>query len=587
MGAGSALISWSGSMFEYLMPSLVMRAPVGSLLEQTNRLVVARQEEHGRLLDIPWGISESSYNVRDLEMTYQYSNFGVPGLGLKRGLGENRVIAPYATGLAAMVDPVAAAANYAAMAAMGAQGRYGFYEAMDFTASRLPAAHDVAIVRSFMAHHQGMTITAIANTLQDGLLRRRFHAEPLVQAVDLLLQERVPRDVNVAPPRAEEMLTGASDTVAMPTIRHFDAPGLKPPTAHLLSNGRYGVMLTPTGAGYSQWGEIAITRWRADATRDAMGAFIFARDAETDELWSAGNQPLTAAPGHHSAAFSEHQACLTYRQGPLTTTTEIVVSAEDDAEARRVTLTNTGRRAREIDLTSYAELVLAPAASDLAHPAFSKLFVVTDHLPELDVIIATRRRRSPEEPEVWAAHMAVVEGIETALPQIETDRARFIGRGDDIAHAAMATTPLSGTTGTVLDPVFAIRRRVLVPAGGMARVTFWTLVAESSARLLELVDHHRDASAFERAVTLAWTKAQVQLRHLDVTSAEAADFQRLAGFILRRDARLRVSGARIAAGAGPQSGLWALGISGDLPSGCPADRGCRGRGRGAAIAGGA
>ena len=565
MGAGSALISWSGSMFEYLMPSLVMRAPVGSLLEQTNRLVVARQEEHGSLLDIPWGISESSYNVRDLEMTYQYSNFGVPGLGLKRGLGENRVIAPYATGLAAMVDPVAAVENYAALAAMGAQGRYGFYEAMDFTASRLPAAHDVAIVRSFMAHHQGMTITAIANTLLDGLLRRRFHAEPLVQAVDLLLQERVPRDVNVAPPRAEEMLTGASDTVAMPTIRHFDAPGLEPPTAHLLSNGRYGLMLTPTGAGYSQWGDIAITRWRADASRDTMGAFIFARDADTDELWSVGNQPLTVAPGHHSAAFSEHQACLTYRQGPLTTAAEIVVSAEDDAEARRVTLTNTGRRAREIDLTSYAELVLAPAASDLAHPAFSKLFVVTDHLPELDVIIATRRRRSPEEPEVWAAHMAVVEGTETALPQIETDRARFIGRGGDIAHAAMATAPLSGTTGTVLDPVFAIRRRILVPAGGMARVTFWTLVAESSGKLLELVDHHRDASAFERAETLAWTKAQVQLRHLDVTSAEAADFQRLAGVILRRDARLRVSGARIAAGAAPQSGLWALGISGDLP----------------------
>ena len=272
MGAGSALISWSGSMFEYLMPSLVMRAPAGSLLEQTNRLIVARQQEHGRQMGIPWGISESSYNVRDLEMTYQYSNFGVPGLGLKRGLGENRVIAPYATGLAAMVDPVAAVANYVALAAMGAEGRYGFYEAMDFTASRLPAEQDVAIVRSFMAHHQGMTITAIANTLQDGLLRQRFHAEPLIQAVDLLLQERVPRDVNAAPPRAEEMLTVASETMGMPTVRRFEAPGQEPPTAHLLSNGRYGVMLTPTGAGYSQWGDIAITRWRADATRDAMGA---------------------------------------------------------------------------------------------------------------------------------------------------------------------------------------------------------------------------------------------------------------------------------------------------------------------------
>ena len=565
LGAGSALISWSGSMFEYLMPSLVMRAPEGSLLEQTNRLVVARQQEHGQSLGIPWGISESAYNVRDLEMTYQYSNFGVPGLGLKRGLSANLVIAPYATGLAAMVDPVAAVANFAALAALGAQGRYGFYEAMDFTASRLPEGQDAAIVRSFMAHHQGMTITAIANTLLDGLLRRRFHSEPLVQAVDLLLQERVPRDVNEAPPRAEEVLVAATEATVMPTVRRFEAPGTEPPTAHLLSNGRHGVMLTPTGAGYSQWGETAITRWRADASRDALGTFIFLRDVRSGALWSAGARPVTTSPGRHTAVFSEHLASFTHKQGTLTTTTEVVVSAEDDAEARRVTLTNTGRHAREIDLTSYAELVLAPAASDLAHPAFSKMFVVTDHLPELNVIIATRRRRSPDEPEVWAAHMAVVEGSETAPAQVETDRARFIGRGRDIGQAAMAADPLSGTTGTVLDPVFAIRRRVLVPAGGMARVTFWTMVAETSGQLLDLVDRHRDASAFERAATLAWTKAQVQLRHLDVTSAEAADFQRLAGFILRGDPRLRVSRGRIAAGAGPQSGLWAQGISGDLP----------------------
>ncbi|WP_232829507.1 glucoamylase family protein [Tropicimonas sp. IMCC34043] len=551
-GTGAALISWSGSMFEYLMPSLVMRAPAGSLLEQTNRLIVARQQDHGRHLGIPWGVSESSYNARDPEMTYQYSNFGVPGLGLKRGLGENRVIAPYATGLAAMVDPAGAVANYAALAALGGQGRFGYYEALDFTASRLPKGQDVAVVQSFMAHHQGMTIAAIANTLQDGLLRRRFHAEPLVQAVDLLLQERVPRDVKVAPPRAEELLTAAPDTVAAPVVRRFDAPGTEPATAHLLSNGRYGVMLTPTGAGYSQWGGISITRWQADAP-DATGGFILARDAETGALWSAGVAPVAAAAGHHLTVFSEHLARLTHRQGPLTTTTEIVVSAEDDAEARRVTLTNTGRAAREIDLTSCAELVLAPAAAD---PASATAFVVTDYLPELGAIVATRRR-SPDEPQLWAAHIAVVEGAETAPAQIETDRARFIGHEGDIGQAAHTGAPLSGTTGTVLDPMFAIRRRVLVPAGGMARVTFWTLVAETSDRLLDLVDRHRDASAFERAVTLAWTKAQVQLRHLDVTGAEAADFQRLAGVILRGTAGMPAPGA--------QARLWSLGMSGELP----------------------
>ena len=565
IGGGSALISWSGSMFEYLMPSLVMRAPAGSVLEQTNRLIVARQQSYGTALGMPWGISESSYNARDLEMTYQYSNFGVPGLGLKRGLSENRVIAPYATGLAAMIDPVAAGQNYARLAALGAEGRYGFYEAVDFTPNRRQENDGHAIVRSFMAHHQGMTIAAIANTVQNGRLRDRFHAEPMIQGTELLLQERVPRDVATAPPRAKEVLVGRVESSDVPTVRAFDTPMGATPTGHLLSNGNYGVLLTPTGEGFSRWRDMAITRWRAEPTQAALGSFIFARDTATGLVWSAGVQPTRMDPDAHRAVFCEHHAAFTHSAPRFTTLTEVVVSAEDDAEARRVTLTNTGRRAREVDLTSYAELVLAPQASDQAHPAFSKMFVVTDYLPELGVIIATRRKRSPHDPEVWAAHIAVVEGDETAPMQIETDRAKFIGRGRHIGRAIMADSPLSGTTGTVLDPIFSIRRRVSIPAGGVTRVTFWTMVAASPTALLDLVDRHRDASAFARAATLSWTQAQVQLRHLGISHADAADFQALGGMVMRGDARLRALSGQIVDGAGPQSVLWALGISGDLP----------------------
>ncbi|WP_223427175.1 GH36-type glycosyl hydrolase domain-containing protein [Tateyamaria pelophila] len=565
IGSGSALISWSGSMFEYLMPSLVMRAPAGSVLEQTNRLVVACQQTYGASVGVPWGISESSYNARDLEMTYQYSNFGVPGLGLKRGLSENRVIAPYATGLAAMVDPVAAVQNYDRLASIGAQGRFGFYEAVDFTPARLPENRDHALVRSFMAHHQGMTITSIANALQQGRLRDRFHAEPMIQSVDLLLHERVPRDVAAAPPRAKDVLVGAVQITDTPMMRVFDAPAEAVPTAHLLSNGNYGVMLTATGEGFSRWRDLAITRWRSEPTKAALGSFIFLRDTTTDLLWSAGVQPLHSDASRHHAVFSEHQASFTRQAPHLTTMTEVVVSAEDDAEARRVTLTNTGRRGREVDVTSYAELALAHQSADQAHPAFSKMFVVTDYLPELGVIIATRRRRSSSDPEVWAAHIAVVEGSETGPIEIETDRAKFIGRGCSIEQAAMATAPLSGTTGAVLDPIFSIRRRVAIPAGGVTRVTFWTMVAETPDGLLDLVDRHRDPTAVARAATLSWTQAQVQLRHLGISHADAADFQTLGGMVMRRDGRLRASPAQIIAGTAPQSALWALGISGDLP----------------------
>ncbi|MFN3844927.1 MAG: GH36-type glycosyl hydrolase domain-containing protein [Paracoccaceae bacterium] len=565
IGAGSALISWSGSMFEYLMPSLVMRGPVGSVLEETSHRIVTRQQAYGAALGIPWGISESSYNARDLEMTYQYSNFGVPGLGLKRGLSENRVVAPYATGLAAMVAPVDARRNFDRLAKIGAEGQFGFYEAIDFTPSRLPADADFAIVRSFMAHHQGMTITAIANCVQNGRLRARFHAEPMIKAVDLLLQERVPRDASDAPPRAKEVLVAAHEPTAEPVVRRFATPAKAAPTGHLLSNGSYGVMLTPTGAGFSRWRGLAVTRWRDDPTTAQYGAFVLVRDRVSGAQWSTAVQPVATDTARHQAVFSEHHAAFTHRSDNLTTLTEVVVSAEADAEARRVTLTNTGRLPRQIDLTSYAELVLAPMASDVAHPAFSKLFVVTDFLPELGVVIATRRRRAPTDPEVWAAHIAVVEGTEIAPIQIETDRARFIGQGRTIGQAAMATTDLSNTTGTVLDPIFSIRRSVVVPAGGMVRVTFWTAVAENPDILLDLVDRHRDPSAFGRAVTLSWTQAQVQLRHLGVSHAAAADFQRLGGMLIRADARLRAPTASISAGAGPQSGLWPHGISGDLP----------------------
>ena len=568
LGNGSALISWSGSMFEYLMPSLVMRAPAGSLLEQTSRLVVQRQEAYGRSLGLPWGISESAYNARDIELTYQYSNFGVPGLGLKRGLSENIVIAPYATGLATMVDPRAAVLNFARLAVMGARGRFGFFEALDFTRSRLPDNQDVAIVRCVMAHHQGMTIVAIANTLHDGAMRARFHREPMIQACELLLQERMPRDVAVAHPRAEEVrIAPAERSSDAPSVRRLAGPPTGPPVTHLLSNGRYAVMLTASGAGYSRWRDMAVTRWREDTTRDDWGSFIFIRDTQSGGIWSAGTHSAGMTPDSSEVIFSEDHAEFLRRDGRLTTAMDVLVSNEDDGEVRRVSVTNSGRRERSLEITSFAEVVLTTPAADNAHPAFSKMFVQTEYLPEFGALVATRRPRSPDEPRVWAAHFAVVEAAASQDLQYETDRGRFIGCGRSIEDAAAIVdgAALSNTIGTVLDPIFSLRQRVTIAPGKVARVAFWTVVASSRAELLDMIDKHHDRSAFDRAKTLAWTQAQVQLRHLDVTAEEAADFQRLAAPILYADQRFRASSEIIARGAGPQSGLWPQSISGDFP----------------------
>ncbi|HUB16280.1 MAG TPA: glucoamylase family protein [Acetobacteraceae bacterium] len=564
---GAALISWSGSMFEYLMPSLVMRAPAGSLLERTSRLIVQRQMAYGTSLGLPWGVSESAYNMRDLELTYQYSNFGVRGLGLKRGLGESAVVAPYATALASMVNPAAAARNLARLASIGACGRYGFYEALDYTPSRLPENASVAIVRAFMAHHQGMTIVAIADALLDGAMRARFHAEPMVQATELLLQEGTPRDVAVVRPWEADATSPIVRQVGAQGGRRLSTAHTASVATHLLSNGRYAVMLTAAGSGYSRWRGLAVTRWREDATCDDWGSYIFLRDVRSGDVWSAGDQPVGAEPGGYDVAFNEDRAEITRHDGTLTTTIEVLVSAEYDAEVRRISIANSGNRAREIDATSYAELVLAPQADDVAHPAFMKLFVATEYLATRGTLLATRRRRSPGEQEIWAAHLAIVDGEAVGRPEVETDRARFLGRGRSIRTPIAVTDgqPLSGTVGTVLDPIFALRHRVRVAPGTSVRIAFWTMVAASREAVLDLVDKHRDSSAFERAATLAWTQAQVQLHHLGIDAGEAGLFQRIAGHLLYAGPALRPASGTILRGAGGQPGLWPMGISGDLP----------------------
>jgi cyclic beta-1,2-glucan synthetase len=564
----SALISWSGSMFEYLMPSLVMRAPAGSLLEQTNRLVVRRQMKYATELGMPWGISESAYNARDLELTYQYSNFGVPGLGLKRGLSENAVIAPYATALAAMVDPEAAARNFSQLLAAGGLGHFGWYEALDYTPSRVPEGETVAIVRAYMAHHQGMTVVALADALHAGAMRARFHAEPIIQATELLLQERTPRDVAVARPRAEEVKAEANVRETAPsTIRRFHSPHDLIPRTHLLSNGKYTVMITAAGSGFSRWHDMAITRWHEDVTCDSWGTYIFIRDVNTGKVWSAGFQPAGVEADSYDVEFAEDRAEIIRRDGSMTTTLEIAVSPEDDAEVRRVSISNLGSRTREVELTSYAEIVLATAASDAAHPAFNKMFVQTEFNAEVGALLATRRLRSPTDATVWAAHLATVEGEAVGEIQFETDRARFLGRGREPRDAVSVIDgrPLSDSVGTVLDPIFSVRRRLRIPAGATARVAFWTIVAPTRAEVLDLVDKHHDSTAFERAATLAWTQAQVQLHHLGVNADEAHLFQRIANRVLYSDPTLRPSSDMLRRGEGGQSKLWPAGISGDLP----------------------
>ncbi|HYP79527.1 MAG TPA: glucoamylase family protein [Steroidobacteraceae bacterium] len=560
------LASWSGSMFEYLMPSLVMHDPPYSLLEQTNRRVVALHMRYAEHHDLPWGVSESAYNVRDREYTYQYSGFGVPALGLKRGLAADQVVAPYATALAAMVQPLEASENFHALERLAARGEYGFYEALDFTESRLPEGRGVAIVRAYMAHHQGMTLVALDNVLQDFRMQARFHADPRIAAADLLLQERCLRFVEApALVEADVPVTHEheeSQDIAR-VIEGVDAPT---PVTHLLSNRSYTVMLTDSGAGYSSCRGRAVTRWREDVTRDCWGSFIYLYDLDQRRLWSAGFQPTAAAADEYRVYFDEECAVYARRDGTLQTTMTVVVTPDDDGELRRVTLRNDGARPRHVELTSYAEIVLAPQRADVAHPAFSNLFVQTGLMAETGALLATRRPRSDREPAVWAVHVVAGVGITPQDLQHETDRARFIGRGHDnrTPQALEGGRSLSGTVGNVLDPVFSLRTRVTVPPRGTATVTFGTFVAGTREQACALAIKYRTAALFEHVRESAWTFARSELYYLRSSLSEARLFQTLASNLLLGTRQLR-SARETYESALDVTHLWRFSISGDLP----------------------
>ena len=562
------LVSWSGSMFEYLMPLLVMPNYEHTLLDHTCRAAVKQQIGYGESLGVPWGVSESGYNRTDVQLNYQYRAFGVPGLGLKRGLGEDVVIAPYATALALMVAPVAACQNLQRLAAEGRAGAYGFYEAVDYTPARLRPDETSATIRSFMVHHQGMSLLALVNVLHDRPLQRRFLACPMLKAADLLLQERVPKTaasvfVEDLAPKTPPVLTGGGESV----MRVFTNPTPPAPEVHLLSNGRYHVAITSAGGGYSRWRELAVTRWREDATRDCWGTFVYLRDVGTGEFWSAAYQPTLRATQPAEAIFTQARAEFRQQHAGLDIHTEICVSPEDDVELRRVSITNRSAGVRSIELTSYAEVVLAPPAADAAHPAFSSLFVETELAQNASALLCARRARAPEEKPPWLLHLMVGQGGEQGEISCETDRSRFVGRGGTLANPAamQAVAPLSNTVGPVLDPIVALRRTVTLPPHETAIVDLILGVAENRETALAQVEKYQSPRMADRAFDLAWTHSQVTLRHLNATEPEAQLYGRLAGALIYADPARRASPGVLLTNRRGQNGLWSYGLSGDAP----------------------
>lgn len=564
-GTTPMLLSWSGSMFEYLMPNLVMPDYENTILYQTNKGVIDSQVAYGAQRSVPWGISESGYYMFDASLNYQYRAFGVPGLGLKRGLSDDLVIAPYATVMGLMVAPYEATLNLERLAADGFTGRYGFYEAIDYTPARIPRGQTHALIHSFMAHHQGMSLLSLDHLLQDQPMQKRFASELQFQATLLLLQERIPKaTVPYSHTTDEAELNFPVNNVEM---RVINTPHTSIPSIQLLSNGRYNVMITNSGGGYSHWKEMAVTRWREDATCDNWGTFCYIRDLETNEFWSNTYQPTRRQPGKYEAMFTQGRAEFRREDNDIETHTEVVVSPEDDMELRRVHIKNRSRRNRIIEVTSYSEVVLNSAAADVIHPAFSNLFVQTEIVDDQHAIICTRRPRSAGEQLPWMCHIMKAHGAIHDGVYYETDRMKFLGRRNSVAAPFALTNekPLSCSQGSVLDPIVAIRYKVILSPGQTAVFDMITGVSDSREGCQIIIDKCQDKHLTDRVLELSWTHSQVVLRQINATEADAQLYCRMASSVLFMNPQLRADVTTISNNMKGQSGLWSYSISGDLP----------------------
>jgi cyclic beta-1,2-glucan synthetase len=476
------LLSWSGTMFEYLMPTLFIKNYAGTFLSESCYAALDAQVDYGKEQKVPWGISESGYYAFDLNMNYQYRAFGVPSLGYKRDLPEDLVVTPYASLLGLSMQPQAVLKNMARLEELNMLGRFGFYEAIDYTKTRLPEKHydDVpagrahAIVQSYMAHHQGMILMAVCNYILDDVMVARFHANEHIQSVELLLQEKVPLNPPLEFPHTDEPTDLPEDARAV-TSAPWRVPVNSPsPQVHILAQGDASLLITNAGGGYSQWREFALTRWQADTTLDHWGTWVYIQDRESGALWSATCQPLGFGAEQQEVLFYPHKVEFPRSDNGITLRTGITISSEG-VEVRRVNIFNDSGRPRQLKLTSYGEVVLAAQIADRRHPAFNKLFIESEYLPDENALIFERRPRSADEKPVVLIHAMVIEAGRKISGEYESDRAKFLGRLNTTRNPLAlknANQPLSGSAGGTLDPIFSLAQEIDLKPRAKTRVSF-------------------------------------------------------------------------------------------------------------------
>ena len=566
IGRSKGLVSWTGTMFEYLMPLLIMKPYPGTLLTQTYKAIVEGQKRYASIRKVPWGISESAYRAFDVSLNYQYKAFGIPGIGLKRGLKNELVVSPYSTVLALQVDTKGAIENMNRLISEGLEGRYGFYEAVDYTKDRMIKGQDKSIIKCFMVHHEGMSLMALDNVLKNNILRNRFHNISEVKATELLLQEKVPNRIVYEREQRFEVTESREEKQNI-IVRNYNTASTPVPEVQLLSNGSYSMMISNSGSGYGKKEDMTVYRWKGDVTTDISGMFFYLKDVRTNKYWSATYEPCKSEGNNYQVIFAQDKAEFKRVDGDILTYTEITVSSEDDAEVRRIALTNNSSEDKIIEITSYLEVTLAPFNSDIVHPAFGNLFISTEYIQEHECVIASRRPRAKGQKKPFLVQCTAFEGNSVGTTQYETSRANFIGRGKNLTEpcAMEDDTPLKNTTGAVLDPMISIRKRVKLAPGETCMLAYTTAVAESREHAIELASKYKEIKSIDRVFEIAWSQSAVEMKYLGIKSPQANLYQLMASRILYQTNQYRDRENYIKGVKRSQPDLWKYGISGDIP----------------------
>lgn len=561
LGKYKGLISWSGTSFEYLMPNINIPKYEGSLLDESCKFMIMSQMEYAKKLQIPWGISEAAFNLKDLHSNYQYKAFGIPWLGLKRGLADEMVVAPYGSVLAITDYPKEVYQNLKNLESYGMYGKYGFYESIDFTPERLEKGTQSSIVKTYMAHHQGLILLSINNLFNNNILQKRFIKNPEINAVNVLLQERMPETAIITKEnkeKVEKLKYVDYEDYIKDTYKKIDERLIR---GNVISSGDYYVAMNQKGEGVSVYKNKLINRFKN--TSDYSQGIIFdIKNIKSKKIWSSNYRQNNK----YQISFMPDKIEQEMINDNIKTKIETIIAPDEPVEIRQVTLENLGNEEEILEITSHFEPVLSRKEQDYAHQAFNNLFLVYDFEHETNSIIVKRKKREENEQEMYIGVNLSTESETIGDLEYEIDEEKFIGRGNiGIPQMVKNSNPLSKKIGLVTEPIVALKRTMKIEAQQKAVINLIISVGEEKEKVVENVKKYKLEANIQKAFELSKAKNEAQSRYLRVKGTQIRDYQKILSYIIFNNLGKNINLEKLPKRKYEQSELWKYGISGDIP----------------------